>query len=293
MKSEKKIAIQGLKGSFHELAAIKYFIKNFSCIECMSFKEVFNSLKKKNADFAIVAIENTVAGTVLPNYAMLRESEMKIIGEIYLRIEQNLLALPGQDIKKINEVHSHPMAILQCHEFFEKYPAVKLIESEDTAGSAKNIADKKIAGTAAIASELAAEIYGLEIIARGIETNKKNFTRFLVITDKKYSLDSSVADKASVCFNVPHQRGSLAKVLNVLADYEINMSKIQSLPLVGKEWEYFIHVDLEFEKYNQYSKAIKAILPLTNEFKILGEYKRGEKVFPAENLKTDISQNVL
>lgn len=272
----KKIAIQGVKGSFHELAAKKYF-GSFSCNECLSFKDVFYSLKLQHSDFGIIAIENTVAGTVLPNYAMLRESEMKIIGEIYLRIEQNLMAIPGQSIFEIKEAQSHPMAILQCHDFLGKYPHIKLTESEDTAASAKNISEKKISGTAAIASSLAAEIYGLEIIAKGIETNKKNFTRFLVLTHKNNISKSCNADKASICFNVSHQKGALAKVLTVLAEFGINLSKIQSLPLIGREWEYFIHIDFEFDDLQIYREAIKTILPLTNEFKILGEYKKGEK----------------
>lgn len=278
---QKKVAIQGARGSFHELAGIKYFGENIRIIECISFKDVFMLVNKKEADYGIVAIENTVAGTLLPNYAMLRESEVNIIGEVYLRIEQNLLAMRGQNIENIKEVHSHPMAILQCQHFFEHYPHIKLIEADDTASRAKWISENNLKGIGAIAGLHVAHMYNLQVIAKSIETHKKNFTRFLVI-EKNTSFVSSKhigndIDKSSACFNVPNKKGTLAKVLTRLAHYDINLSKIQSMPVIGKEWEYYIHVDMEFEDYSKYKQALDEIMPSFNEFKILGEYKRGEK----------------
>jgi prephenate dehydratase len=275
--AHKKIAIQGTRGSFHEMAALKFFEDTIECVPCETFKDLFDVLKRKESDYGVMAIENTVAGTILPNYAMLRSSEMQVIGEIYLPIQQNLLALPGQKIEDIKEVYSHPMAILQCHTFFEKYPDVKLIEFWDTADSARLIAEKGTKGLGAIAGTHAASVYGLEVLVPGIETNKKNFTRFLVIKDKNLVYPSANPDKASVCFNVAHTKGSLAKILTVLADYGLNLTKIQSLPILGKEWEYYIHIDLEFEDHKNFEKVMDMIRPQVHELKILGEYKKGEK----------------
>jgi prephenate dehydratase len=275
--AHKKIAIQGTRGSFHEMAALKFFEDTIECVPCETFKDLFDVLKRKESDYGVMAIENTVAGTILPNYAMLRSSDMQVIGEIYLPIQQNLLALPGQKIEDIKEVYSHPMAILQCHTFFEKYPDVKLIEFWDTADSARLIAEKGTKGLGAIAGTHAASVYGLEVLVPGIETNKKNFTRFLVIKDKNLVYPAANPDKASVCFNVAHTKGSLAKILTVLADYGLNLTKIQSLPILGKEWEYYIHIDLEFEDHKNFKKVMDMIRPQVHELKILGEYKKGEK----------------
>ncbi len=273
----KKIAIQGVRGSFHELAVQKYFDIPFNAIECDTFKALFDVLKSKGADYAVMAIENTVAGTILPNYAMLRDSNLQIIGEVYLRIHQNLMALPGQKIEDIKEVYSHPMAIMQCHDFFEQYPHIRLVEAPDTAGSAKDIADKSLMQAGAIAADIAADIYKLEIIAPGIETNKKNYTRFLVLQDQSETAPSDNADKASVCFNVKNEKGTLAKVLTIIASHNINLIKIQSLPLVGQEWEYIIHIDTEFDNDQDYQNAMEAIKPSINHFKELGKYLRGKK----------------
>ncbi|MBI3501219.1 MAG: prephenate dehydratase [Bacteroidetes bacterium] len=285
MNKEKKIkvAIQGARGSFHELAGIKHFGDNIQIMECVTFKNVFDSVINGEAAFGITAIENTVAGTILPNYAMLRESGVKIIGEVYLHIQQNLLALKGQTIEDIKEVHSHPMAIMQCQNFFEKHQHIKLIEADDTASRAKWIFENKLKAMGAIAGIHVAKMYNLQILSEGIETHKKNFTRFLVITCplpgslSQWERDGVRADKATACFNVSNKKGSLAKVLTKLAAYDINLSKIQSLPVIGKEWEYYIHVDMEFENYSNYKKALEEIMPSLNEFKILGEYKRGNK----------------
>lgn len=280
--SKKKVAIQGAHGSFHELAGMKHFGENIHIMECVTFKNVFDNVINGDADFGITAIENTVAGTILPNYAMLRESGVNIIGEVYLHIQQNLLALKGQTIEDIKEVHSHPMAILQCQNFFEQYPHIKLIEADDTASRAKWISDNQLKGMGAIAGIHVADMYNLQVLAESIETHKKNFTRFLVIEKQVASQQSAVGngiDKATAFFNVSNEKGSLAQVLTKLAEHGINLTKIQSLPLVGKEWEYYIHIDMEFESYQNYQNALAKIKPSLNEFKILGEYKRGNKIF--------------
>lgn len=273
---DKKVAIQGFRASFHEIAAQKYFGENIKLQMCDTFKKQFNLLESNYSDYAVVAIENTVAGTIIPNYALLRESNTKVIGEVYLQIQQNLMALPNQTIEDLKEVHSHPMAILQCQEFFEDYPHIKLIESTDTALSAELIRKNNLKEVGAIASIRAAEIFSLEILKASIETNKKNFTRFLVI-QKNNDINVISPDKASICFHLSHKTGSLAQVLMSLSENKINLTKIQSLPLIGREWEYFFHLDLEFKDYSQYLNAIAEIKPDIHEFKILGEYKQGEK----------------
>ncbi len=285
---KKKIAIQGVSGSFHELAARKHFGKDIECIECVTFKDVFDSVTKGQAGSGIIAIENTVAGTILPNYAMLRDSGVQIIGEVYLHIQQNLLALKGQSIEDIREVHSHPMALLQCQAFFEQYPHIRLVEAHDTAAVAKTISNEQLKQIGAIAGTHVAEMYGLQLLAEAIETHQKNFTRFLVV---ERSLSPSGGgegggfDKSSIYFSVSHEKGSLAKVLTVLAEHNINLSKIQSSPIVGKEWEYYIHVDMEFESYTNYKNALSAIKPSLSEIRILGEYKQGVKEAPSTPLK--------
>ncbi len=274
----KKVAIQGVAGSYHELAALKFFGESLELDMCYSFPALFKSINEGKVGYAVLAIENTVAGTLLPNYAMLRNSDCVIIGEVYLRIEHQLLALPGQDITKLREVHSHPMALMQCHAFFDQYPHIRLVETADTAASAAEIREKNWAGIAAVASKLAASTYDLEILAAGIETNKRNFTRFLIIMPEKEAHGISLQpDKASLSFNLAHNVGSLAQVLMVLGSHGMNLSKIQSLPIVGQEWEYFFHIDLEFDSYEQYQRALAAIQFLVNDLKILGEYPRGEK----------------
>jgi prephenate dehydratase len=278
MNKVKKVAIQGYKASFHEIAAYKYFGNDIEIVMCETFRGLFNEIEDKKANYGIVAIENTVVGTLLPNYALLRNADVKVIGEVYLQIQQNLMALPGQKIEKITEVRSHPMAILQCQEFFEDYNHIKLIESADTALSAAEIRENNLKGVGAIASIAAAEAYGLEIIEAGIETNKKNFTRFLVIhAEYDDPLNVTNPDKASLCFHLAHRTGSLASVLMSLSDNKINLTKIQSLPLVGREWEYFFHLDLEFDDYTAFLNAIDDINLDVHELKILGEYKKGLK----------------
>lgn len=277
-KTTKKIVIQGEFGAFHEIAALKYF-KNeeVEIIPALTFKDLFKCLKNKQVDLGIMAIENSIAGSLLQNYTLLNDSNIHIIGEIYLRINQNVLALRGQTIKDIKEVYSHPMAILQCQEFFEKYPHIKLIDSFDTALSAKEIGENKTKGIAAIASLKAAKKYNLEVIAKEIETNKMNYTRFLIISEK--ANDKSVkVSKASMTFALEHKPGCLSKILSIFSFYDLNLSNIQSMPILGKDWEYQFYVDVLIEDYDIYKSALIAIKPFTSNIKILGEYVKGEKV---------------
>lgn len=273
----KKVAIQGVSGAFHEIAAREYFQgEEIETLPCITFKDLFKSLAEDETLLGIIAIENTIAGSLLQNHNLLRESGCIIVGEHKLRIEHNLVALPGQHIEKIKEVHSHPIALMQCEDFLEQHHQIKAIESEDTALSAKEIAENKIKGRAAICSSLAAEKYGLEILAKGIETNKRNFTRFLIIAEpvlaEKMTREIQL-DKSTLVFTLPHEEGSLAKVLSILSFYHINLTKIQSLPIIGREWEYQFYINLTFDDYNRYKQSLDAIRPLTRAFQILGEYK--------------------
>lgn len=276
----KRIAIQGGYGAFHEIAAIGYFEnENIEIVPRNTFKDLFNALQKGKVDYGITAIENSLAGSILPNYNLLLESNMKVIGEIYLRIKQNLVALPGQNLENIQEVYSHPMAILQCQKFFEEYPHIKLIDSIDTALSAKKIAEESIENVAAIASNLAAKKYGLEVVASSIETNKKNYTRFLILEDKNGTpFKDQKVNKASLSFALAHKIGSLSKILSLFSFYDINLSKIQSMPIIGEDWEYQFYVDLEFDNYELYQQSIKAIEPFTSDVHILGEYYKGKAI---------------
>ncbi len=272
----KKVAIQGIAGSFHEIAARNFFGEDIEIIPCLTFKEIFEQVTPENDYYAIMAIENTIAGSLLQNHHLLSNSELQIIGEYKLRIEHSLVALPNQTIDDIKEVHSHPIALMQCEEFLAQHKSMKAVESEDTAFSAKEIAENNLKGQAAICGRLAAEIYNLAVLADGIETNKRNFTRFLVITNsenaKKWNVENET-NKASLMLTVPHEEGSLSKILTIFSFYHINLSKIQSLPIIGKEWEYRFYITLEYDNYTRYQQALSAIKPFANEFKNLGEYK--------------------
>jgi prephenate dehydratase len=280
IKRPMKIAIQGGYGAFHEIAALQYFgEENIEIVPRNTFKDLFKALKQGQVDYGITAIENSLAGSILPNYNLLLDSKMKIIGEIYLRIKQNLVALPGQTIADIKEVYSHPMAILQCQVYFDDYPNIKLIDSIDTALSAKEIADKKLYGIAAISSELAAKKFGLEIIAEEIETHKLNYTRFLILHDKNGNpFSDKKVNKSSLSFALADKIGSLSKILSLLSFHEINLSKIQSMPIIGKDWEYQFFVDVEINDYERYQHALSAIVPFTSDIHILGEYYKGRKL---------------
>ena len=276
----KKIAIQGGYGAFHEIAALNYFEnEKIEIIPRNTFKDLFQALKQGFVDYGITAIENSIAGSILPNYNLLLESNLSIIGEIFLRIEQNLVALPGQSIENIREVHSHPMAILQCIRFFDDYPNIVLVDGVDTALCAKEIADKKIMGRASITGKKAAFQYGLEVIAESIETHKMNYTRFLILKGKNgKDLSRAVANKASITFALAHKIGCLSKVLSILSYYNINLAKIQSMPIVGKDWEYQFFVDVEIDDYPLYVQAVDAIKPFTSNLQILGEYLKGKAI---------------
>jgi prephenate dehydratase len=272
----KRIAIQGAYGSFHEIAVRQYFGKDdIEIIPCETFKEVFATLRNDASIMGTIAIENTIAGSLLPNYNLLKESNCVIIGEHKLRIEHNLVALQGQSITDLTEVHSQAIALWQCEEFLSQHKQLKVVESTDTAGSAKIIAEGKIKKRGAICSAFAAEKYGLEILAKGIETNKRNFTRFLVIADPQQAKELQKGqrlDKASLVFTLPHEEGGLAKILAILSFYHINLTKIQSLPLIGREWEYQFYINLTFDDLNRYKQSLDAIRPLIKDFQILGEF---------------------
>ncbi|MGH2565126.1 MAG: prephenate dehydratase [Ginsengibacter sp.] len=272
----KKISIQGFEGSFHQVAARQFFGNNVEIICCSTFREVVKIASDKNeSDGGIMAIENSLAGSILPNYNLLQKSHLKIIGEVYLKINQNLLINPGVRLEDIREVHSHPMALLQCMDYLEKYNW-KLIETEDTALSAKHIHQHRSKHIAAIASKLASELYQLEILASNIHTLKNNYTRFLVLERPESVIDIEDADKASVNFQTDHSKGSLAKVLSKIAEGDINLSKLQSFPIPGSDWKYSFHADLEFENLEQFDKVIKDIQPITEALRIYGVYKKGK-----------------
>lgn len=276
----KRIAIQGGYGAFHEIAAYAYFGEdNTEIVPRNTFKDLFKALKTGQVDFGITAIENSIAGSILPNYSLLLESNLKIVGEIYLRIRQNLVALPGQTISDIHEVYSHPMAILQCQRFFDDHPHIRLIDSMDTALSAKEVAEKKLAGAGAISSVQAAAKYGLAVVAAGIETNHMNYTRFLILKGKNgRHLVPEGLNKASLTFALAHQIGGLSKVLSILSYYEINLAKVQSMPIVGQDWQYQFFVDVEIDNFSLYRQSIEAIRPFTKDLMILGEYMKGKSI---------------
>ena len=271
----KRIAIQGIAGSFHEDAALKYFNDKIEVVECKSFTSVCQLVDADKVEFAVMAIENSIAGSLLKNYQLIRDYHLRIIGEIYIHIQMNLMVSPGVKRQDITDIYSHPVALQQCVEYIEKYfPDARLHEGLDTAASAKMVSDEKPQNGAAIANLRSAEMYGLEVLETGIETNKRNYTRFLVLS--KHGNHTAGTNKASICFEVGHYHGALARVLNIFAENEINLNKIQSVPIVGKPNEYTIHVDLEWEKPDNYDRAIHQVLKSASSLSILGEYVRGE-----------------
>ena len=279
-RNMKKIAIQGMIGSFHDIAAHQYFEgEEIELICCNTFEEVFEEIRKDSNVIGMTAIENTIAGSLLHNYELLRDSGTTIVGEHKLRISHSLLCLPGESWDDLVEVNSHPVALAQCREFLQKHPHLKIVETDDTAGSAKNISEKQLKGHAAICSKFAAPLYNMEVLEEGIETNKHNFTRFLVVADpwKADELrERSKVNKANIVFSLPHNEGSLSQVLSIFSFYKINLTKIQSLPIIGREWEYLFYVDVIFDDYLRFRQSIDAVSPLTKELKILGEYAEGK-----------------
>lgn len=272
-----RIAIQGVKASFHEEAAHKYFgAEDIEILECDSFKKTCEMLKQGKADYVVMAIENSIAGSILPNYNLLRDYKFHIIGEVHLNIQQNLLVLPGTKLTDIKFVESHPIAIRQCDEFLSEYPEWIVKEGMDTAACAKNIIENKLTNTAAIASHAAAELYQLEILEKRIETNKKNATRFLILSNE--IIEQKNANKASLSFQTGNAVGALANVLQCFAEQNVNLSKIQSMPVVGRRNEYDFYVDVEWKKQSDYDAAIRKVLKHTINFTIMGEYIKNEKV---------------
>ena len=271
----KKVAIQGVEGCFHDVAARSYFKdEQVAAVAFDTFAQMTAAIAADPSLLGIMAIENTIAGSLLQNHELILRHGLRIIGEYKMRISHALAALPGQKIADIIEVNSHPMALMQCEEYLLRHPHMKMIEKFDTAGSAREIASLGLTGHAAVCSELAAEIYGLEVLESGIETNKRNFTRFLAVCHPSApeAAGEEGADKASLVFTLPHNQGALSKVLTVLSFYDLNLTKLQSFPIVGKEWEYKFYVDVAFDDYTRYLQALEAVRPLSGGLKILGEY---------------------
>ena len=273
----KRIAIQGDIGSFHDIAAHQYFgNQQIQLICCSTFEQVFENIRRDPTAIGMLAIENTIAGSLLHNYELLRDSETTIVGEHKLRITHSLCCLPDDDWNTINEVHSHPVALMQCRGFLANHPDMKAVEAHDTAGAAKYIAQHQCRGWAAICNTDAAKIYGMKVLQEGIEDNKHNFTRFLVtshVNKADFLRPIDRVNKASLVFALPHEEGSLSQVLSILSFYKMNLTKIQSLPIIGHEWEYMFYVDVTFDNLTRYRQSIDAIMPLTRELKVLGEYQ--------------------
>jgi prephenate dehydratase len=270
------IAIQGIKGSFHHSVAEQYFDGKPSLLECMTFDVLVDSVLDQTSDVAVMAIENSIVGSIIPNYALIDTHNLSIIGEYYLDIQHNLMVLSGQNIQDITEVHSHPMALLQCKEFFKPYPNIKLVEAKDTADVAKSISENKIKGIATIASKTASKLYGLDVLAGSIQTIKHNETRFVIVKSDNQNKRDPDVNKASLKFELDHKRGSLAAILNVLSDCKINLTKIQSLPKLNAPWKYAFFIDVTFEKFSDYEKAKTIVNIMAENFKILGEYKNAK-----------------
>lgn len=276
-----KIGIQGVRASFHDVAARKAFKgRKIELVECVSFRSLCEALVTGRTDFNIMAIENSIAGSILTNYMLLEQFGSRVVGEVFLRIEMSLMALRGQKIEQLESVQSHPMALLQCQEFLFQYPNLKVVEASDTAESAKKIAEQNLLRQAAIASRLAAEEYGLEILEEGIETNKQNYTRFLIVSQGERYNSNDIPNKASVRFETSHKPGSLLSVLSSFAAHGVNMTKLQSVPIMGRPYEYSFHVDLEWEDYDQYKLALSEVSNKTVSLILLGEYLKDERTKP-------------
>ncbi|WP_121312671.1 prephenate dehydratase [Flavobacterium sp. 102] len=272
---ETKIAIQGIKGSFHHQVAQSFFQQEYDLDECMSFDDLVKSLVNNQAHKGVMALENSIAGSIIPNYALIDRNNLHIIGEHYLDIHMNLMVLKGQKIADIKEVHSHPIALLQCAVFFSQYPHIKLVESGDTAETARRIQEQKLTGIGAVAAPIAAQLYDLEILAAGIHTIQSNKTRFVIVKTTNKEWPKEQINKASVKFELDDTAGSLATVLNVMNNCKLNLTKIQSMPIIETPFQYSFFVDVIFEKYKHYEKAKNILALMTTHFKVLGEYKNG------------------
>ena len=275
----KKVSIQGYEGSFHQIAAQEFLGKDVAIIPCGTFREVVKiAADAKQSDGGFMAIENSIAGSILPNYSLLQKSKLKIGGEIYLQINQHFMVNPGVKLEDIREVHSHPMALLQCMDYLEKHPSWKLVESEDTALSAKFIHQYRHKHVGAIASRLAAELFNLDIIAPRVQSNKNNYTRFLFLQRSKDAEPEEGANKASINFHTDHSKGSLVKVLSKIAEGDINLSKLQSMPIPEQEWKYSFHADMEFDSLGQFNKVMEQVGRVTESLNVLGVYKKGKTI---------------
>lgn len=276
-QKQKEIAIQGIVGSYHDIAAHQYFEDESITLKCCnSFDDLFTNLKSDESMLGMMAIENTIVGSLLHNNDLLKNSNTQIIGEHKLRISHCLAAMPGTKIEEIEEIHSHPIALMQCRDFLNSHPHIKVVESEDTALSAEKIAKEKLINRAAICSSRAAEINHLEILKSGIETNRHNYTRFLIIADAWQAENirkTEHKNKSNIVFSLPHEEGSLSQVLSIFSFYKVNLTKIQSLPILGREWQYQFYIDLSFDDYTRYKLALNAVTPLTKALKVLGEYE--------------------
>ena len=272
-----RIAIQGIRGSFHDIAAHQYFAgEDVELICCNTFEDVFKAIRADDSLLGLVAIENTIAGSLLHNYELLRASGLTVVGEHKLHIEHSIMCLPEDTMADIREVNSHPVALAQCRDFLSRHPEMKVVETDDTAGAAADISRGQLRGHAAICHAEAAPLYGMKVLRKAIEDNKHNYTRFLVLSDvwnadKLRELHHT--DKSSIVFTLPHEEGSLSQVLSIFSFYKINLTKIQSLPIIGREWQYLFYVDVTYDDYVRYRQSIEAVRPLTKELKILGEYE--------------------
>lgn len=273
----KSVAIQGIKGSFHHIVSQQFFDEAITVSEHLTFDDVVESILNVKNDAAIMAIENSIAGSIIPNYALIDTHDLHIVGEHYLDIQHHLMALPNQSIDEIKEVYSHPMALLQCKTFFKQYPHIKLIEDKDTAEVAQRIQTNQLKHVAAIASRLAAELFELQILGESIQTIKHNETRFFIVKTENSEIPEIDINKASIKFELDHKRGSLATILNVLSDCKLNLTKIQSLPKIETPWKYAFFVDVTFDDYNDYKKAKSIMEIMAQDFKVLGEYKNARQ----------------
>ncbi len=270
MNDTMKVAIQGYEGSFHHIVARRCLGEEIEIVPCATFREVARQVESGSSDYGVMAVENSIAGSILPNLGILHNSRVQVVGEHYLHIRQNLMALPGVSLDEIEEVHSHPMALLQCVDFLDSRPW-KLVETEDTALSARHIAEKGMRSAAAIAGDLAAELFGLNILAADIHSIKNNCTRFLL---PEHQPVDERADKASLCFKTDHRQGSLLRVLREMEDTSINMTKLQSSPVPSEPWHYMFHVDMEFACIGDYNRVIGRMREATEELHVYGVYKK-------------------
>ena len=279
IEKTRTVAIQGGVASFHDLAVREFFkTTSVKVFPCKTFKQVCMAVNTGQTDYGIIAIENTLAGSILPNYGLLENFPIQIIGEQYLQISHNLMALPGQSIKDIKIVRSHPMALAQSSEFFERYPHLEPIETNDTAESAREIGDHQLTGVGAVASEPAAELFRLEILERGIENLKDNYTRFFIVAPRRQNIQAE-GQKASLNFRISHRVGSLVEILESFKKHHINLTLIQSVPVPGRPDEYSFHIDLEWNQRNQFDEALQEVKDVAQEIYLLGIYKKGEKPY--------------